>query len=147
MPFGAEMAGGGARFRLWASASASVQLEIGHDNPRVVPMEAQAQGWHAVRVEGLGAGTPYAFRLASGLRVADPASRANPWDVAGPSALIDPRAFEWTDDAWQGRPWPEAVALSFPVRTAFATNSARRRLISVIPSWRWCAKARMPFAK
>ena len=109
MPFGAEMAGGGARFRLWAPESATVSLEIGRGNPRVVEMQALPGGWHAARVEGLSAGTAYAFRLANGERVPDPASRTNPWGVSEPSALFDPRAFEWTDDAWQGRPWREAV--------------------------------------
>ncbi len=39
----------------------------------------------------------------------DPASRFQPWDVNGPSAVVDPCAFEWSDDAWRGRPWREAV--------------------------------------
>ena len=117
MAFGAEMAGGGARFRLWAPASPTVRLEIGRDDPRVIEMQAQAQGWHEVRVEGLGAGTAYAFRLAGGQRVPDPASRFNPWDVNEPSALVDPRAFEWTDDAWQGRPWREAVVCEVHIGT------------------------------
>ncbi|HEX4334204.1 MAG TPA: malto-oligosyltrehalose trehalohydrolase [Usitatibacter sp.] len=130
MPFGAEMAGGGARFRLWAPASPEVRLEIGRENPRLVPMQAQAQGWHGVRVEGLPAGTAYAFRLPDGSRVPDPASRSNPWDVSEPSALVDPRAFEWTDDAWQGRPWREAVVCEVHIGTftpggTFAAATAR----------------------
>jgi len=117
MPFGAEIAGGGARFRLWAPASPRVRLEIGRENPRIVDMEAQADGWHAARVEGVPAGSAYGFRLADGKRVPDPASRFNPWDVSGPSALVDPRAFEWTDDAWQGRPWHEAVVCEIHIGT------------------------------
>jgi maltooligosyltrehalose trehalohydrolase len=117
MPFGAEMAGGGARFRLWAPASETVRLEIGREAPRMVDMATQGDGWHAARVEGLAAGTAYAFRLANGRRVPDPASRFNPWDVAEPSALIDPRAFEWSDDAWQGRPWHEAVVYELHLGT------------------------------
>ncbi len=117
MPFGAEMAGGGARLRFFAPASRGVRLEIGRENPRVVEMAAQEDGWHSLRVEGLASGTPYAFRLASGLVVPDPASRSNPWDVAGPSVLVDPRAFEWTDDAWQGRPWREAVVYELHIGT------------------------------
>lgn len=117
MPFGAEVAGGGARFRLYAPASPKVALEIGHENPRVVDMVAGEDGWHCARVEGAGAGTAYAFRLASGHVVPDPASRSNPWDVTGPSALVDPRAFEWTDDAWQGRPWHEAVVYELHIGT------------------------------
>lgn len=39
----------------------------------------------------------------------DPASRANPYDVHGPRQVVDAAAFNWQDDAWQGRPWHEAV--------------------------------------
>ena len=117
MPFGAEMAGGGTRFRLWAPAQPRVRLELGKDTPRVVDMAPEEGGWHAARIEGVAAGTPYAFRLESCERVPDPAARANPWDVNGPSAVVDPRAFEWTDDAWQGRPWREAVVYEMHVGT------------------------------
>ena len=39
----------------------------------------------------------------------DPASRYQPEDVHGPSEVVDPAAFAWTDLEWQGRPWKEAV--------------------------------------
>jgi maltooligosyltrehalose trehalohydrolase len=117
MPFGAQMESGGARFRLWAPACERVALEIGRDAPRALAMTREEGGWHAARVEGLPPGTAYAFRLDEATRVADPASRSNPWDVEGPSALVDPRAFEWTDDAWSGRPWHEAVVYELHVGT------------------------------
>ena len=117
MPFGAEMAGGGTRFRLWAPAREAVTLEIGTDARSSIAMTREDGGWHAARVEGLPAGTAYAFRIDEATRVPDPASRANPWDVAGPSALVDPRAFEWSDDSWQGRPWREAVVYELHVGT------------------------------
>ena len=117
MPFGAEMSDGGARFRLWAPACDRVALEIGKDSPRAIDMTREEGGWHAARVEALPAGTAYAFRLDDATRVPDPASRSNPWDVEGPSALVDPRAFEWSDDAWRGRPWHEAVVYELHVGT------------------------------
>ena len=126
MPFGAQMAGGGTRFRLWAPACPRVRLEIGKHSPpadglpgqaRVVDMTAEDGGWHTARVEAIPAGTAYSFLLEDGTRVPDPASRSNPWDVKGPSAVVDPRAFEWTDDAWQGRPWREAVVYELHIGT------------------------------
>jgi malto-oligosyltrehalose trehalohydrolase len=108
---------GGTRFRLWAPACERVALEIGKDSPRAVAMTREAEGWHSARVEALPPGTAYAFRLDEATRVADPASRSNPWDVDGPSALVDPRAFEWTDDAWGGRPWHEAVVYELHIGT------------------------------
>src|SRR5260221_13551862 len=108
MPFGAELAGGGPGFRLWAPACTRVRLGLGREAPRLVDMAAEEDGWHMARLEGVAAGTAYAFRLEDGALVPDPASRANPWDVHGPSAAVDPRAFGGGADPRRGRPWPEA---------------------------------------
>jgi malto-oligosyltrehalose trehalohydrolase len=117
MPFGAELAGGAAAFRLWAPACESVQLLLGRGTPRAVAMQRREGGWHEARVENVSAGTAYAFRVDDGDPVPDPASRANPWDVNGPSVVVDPGAFEWTDGAWRGRPWHEAVVYELHVGT------------------------------
>lgn len=66
-------------------------------------------GWYALRVPTLLAGTAYQYIVDDSHTVPDPASRFQPSDVNGPSALIDPEAFEWSDAAWRGRPWHEAV--------------------------------------
>ena len=110
MPFGAELADGRARFRLWAPAIAEVTLLLGDKREqRDVAMRATGDGWHEAVADEVAAGTPYAFRIDTGPAVPDPASRFQPWDVNGPSAVVDPRAFEWNDDAWRGRPAREAV--------------------------------------
>jgi len=115
MPFGAEIAGGGARFRLWAPARGSVELLLGHDRERSVEMRAGAAGWHEIAVESVDAGTPYAFKVDDAEPVADPASRSNPWGPNGRSVLVDPRAYEWNDGDWRGRPWNEAVVYELHV--------------------------------
>jgi len=110
MPFGAQRdADGSTRWRLWAPAAAEVVLVL---DGRDIPMQPRANGWHEVHVDDPATartGSRYAFRLPDGLTVPDPASRANPDDVHGPSELIDPLAFDWPDAAWRGRPWHEAV--------------------------------------
>jgi maltooligosyltrehalose trehalohydrolase len=115
MPFGAEYRDGTTRFSLWAPACEQVRLELGRGRPRVVPMHA-ADGWHTVTLESA-PGEAYAFRVSDGLVVADPASRSNPWDVDGPSAVVDPLAYEWQDGAWKGRPWNEAAIYELHVGT------------------------------
>ena len=117
MPFGAELREGAARFRLWAPACREVRVEIDRDPARRVAMDAEGEGWHCVTVDGLAAGTPYAFVVDGGDPVPDPASRSNPWDVNGPSALVDPEAFAWKDAAWKGRPWHEAVVYEMHLGT------------------------------
>ena len=63
-------------------------------------------------------GSRYAFRIDGGLRVPDPASRFQPDDVQGLSAVVDPRAYGWSDGDWSGRPWEEAVIYEAHVGTA-----------------------------
>jgi len=115
MPFGAERAEGGARFRLWAPARKSVELLLGHDRERSVEMRAGTRGWHEIAMENVPAGTPYAFRVDDDAPVADPASRSNPWGPGGRSVFVDPHSYEWHDEDWRGRPWGDAVVYELHV--------------------------------
>jgi maltooligosyltrehalose trehalohydrolase len=118
MPFGAEYGEGATRFRLWAPACDSVRLELGRDKPHSIPMARGGGGWHEALVERVHPGEAYAFRVKDGApAVPDPASRANPWDVNGPSVVVDPLAYDWQDDGWRGRPWHEAVVYELHVGT------------------------------
>ena len=106
MPFGAEVQpDGGVRFRLWAPSvrRASLVLET-----RETPMGALPEGWFEAETAAR-PGDLYRFRLDGCLLIPDPASRFNPQDAQGPSEIIDPAAFDWGDENWQGRPWEEAV--------------------------------------
>jgi malto-oligosyltrehalose trehalohydrolase len=109
MAFGAQpLPDGGVRFRLWAPAHERIGLAFepaGH----VVAMTSLGDGWHELESREAGAGTRYRFVLPDGMRVPDPASRFQPEDVHGPSEVIDPAAFAWTDGGWLGRPWHETV--------------------------------------
>lgn len=70
---------------------------------RRVKMTLEADGYHSVTINAVHAGDLYALRLNSGSRLfSDPASRSQPHGPCGPSQLVDPQQFAWTDDAWQG---------------------------------------------
>jgi maltooligosyltrehalose trehalohydrolase len=73
-----------------------------------VPMERLADGFFETVVEGLGAGALYRFLLGDGTRVPDPASRFQPHDVHGPSELVDPAAYSWSE-TWSGLAWNDVV--------------------------------------
>lgn len=49
------------------------------------------------------------YLLPDGTKVPDSAFRFQPQDVHGPSELINPARFQWSDQNWSGRPWTEAV--------------------------------------
>ena len=115
MPFGAEVqAGGGVRFRFWAPGAKQVQLSIGN---RLLSMNQTGDGWYEHVEPQAGPGTRYQYRIDGELLVPDPASRFQPEDVDGPSEVVDPRAYKWSDHAWNGRPWREAVIYELHVGT------------------------------
>ena len=80
-------------------------------------MHSSGDGWHELVVEDAGPGTRYRFVLPDGARVPDPASRYAPVGVHGPSEVVDPDAFRWSDAEWRGRPWSEAVLYELHVGT------------------------------
>ena len=116
MKFGTQIIPHGVRFRLWAPFCQAVSLKI-YDLNMVVAMEAQPRGWYEVEVAEARPGMRYRFVLENGHEVPDPASRFQPEDLDGPSEIIDPRAFGWTDEGWRGRPWEEMVIYELHVGT------------------------------
>lgn len=115
MPFGASLVPGGVHFRFWAPGAEAVRLHLLEG--ALLPMTAEADGWHHLVTDQARTGTRYAFRLPDGLDVPDPASRFQPADVHGPSEVIDPAAYPWRDGHWRGRPWHEAVIYELHVGT------------------------------
>ena len=109
MAFGAELVDGGVRFRLWAPARSALDIEVTASGQAArYPMARRDGGWFECVVPGAAAGARYAFVI-DDLRVPDPASRSNPDDVHGASAVVDPASYDWSDGDWRGRPWEEAV--------------------------------------
>jgi len=107
--WGAEvLPGGGARFRLWAPALDKLSL-LAVPSGKAQPMARSSDGWFELITDLVGTGGSYLFQLPGGMRVPDPAARAQRRDVHGPSRLIDPRAYAWQCTDWRGRPWDEAV--------------------------------------
>jgi malto-oligosyltrehalose trehalohydrolase len=100
---------GAARFRIWAPGQGSVSL-VATASGAIEPMRPAGEGWFALKSCAVAVGESYAFALGDGgMRVPDPAARAQAGDVHGPSLLVDPGAYRWETADWQGRPWPEAV--------------------------------------
>jgi malto-oligosyltrehalose trehalohydrolase len=105
--FGANpLVDGQTQFSLWAPAQDSVSVAV--EGRADLPMSRSVDGWfHATSL--CPAGTRYRYRLADGMLVSDPASRAQADDVHDASVVIDPRAYTWRNTGWHGRPWSETV--------------------------------------
>ncbi len=100
-PVGANVAPGeGVYFRVWAPRRGLVEVAI--DGGKTVRLEPESGGYHAGLVAGIGAGTRYRYRLDGGDAYPDPASRYQPEGPHGPSEVVDPSTFAWTDHDWKG---------------------------------------------
>ncbi len=122
-------AGGGTRFRVWAPAAARVAVVIEPERRRVA-LAAEAGGYFAGRVGGVGAGDRYRIVVDDGEPVPDPASRAQPDGVHGASAVVDPGGFPWSDAGWRGVALADLVLYELHVGTftsagTFAAAAAR----------------------
>jgi maltooligosyltrehalose trehalohydrolase len=106
VPVGAEVrADGGVEFRLWAPAASQVEvvLEGGTGAGASGKLQPQACGYFALDMWEASAGTRYRFRLDGGESLRpDPASRFQPEGPHGPSEVVDPTRFAWTDGDWRG---------------------------------------------
>jgi maltooligosyltrehalose trehalohydrolase len=101
-------------FRVWAPTPESVAVEVGGE---VVPMvRVGDRGWYEAEVDWAGVGDDYRF-VVDGDAVPDPRSPFQPEGVHGPSRVIEPAAFPWTDDGWRGVHLPSAVLYELHVGT------------------------------
>ena len=105
LPIGVELnPDGGAHARVWAPKRKQVDLVI-YDRDQVVEtiaLAAEAEGYFSGAIAKASAGTRYKFRLDGGDAFPDPASRFQPAGPHGPSEIVDPARYAWTDGSWKG---------------------------------------------
>ena len=102
-PIGAELLPGGAHARIWAPKAKRVEL-VAEPDGRATALDDEGNGYFSGAVTGLAAGGLYRFRLDGGETLyPDPMSRFQPDGPHGPSQLVDPHRFDWTDGDWRGR--------------------------------------------
>jgi maltooligosyltrehalose trehalohydrolase len=96
LPLGARpRPDGTTRFRVWAPRPERIALRIdGTDHE----LGDEGFGVRAVDVEAPH-GTDYAY-VVDGEELPDPATRWQPEGLRGPSRVVDPKAFRWTDGGW-----------------------------------------------
>jgi maltooligosyltrehalose trehalohydrolase len=112
LPVGAEVVRGGAdptpdgvHFRVWAPSARAVDVVLeGPTQSGSFALEPEgASGYFSGLVRHARAGLLYRYRLAHlPDPLPDPASRFQPDGPFGPSQVIDPDCFAWTDAAWRG---------------------------------------------
>ena len=104
-PIGAEVHGDGVHFRVWAPQSTQVAVVLADatsmENPTRHDLSAEENGYFSGLIAGARAGQHYRFALNRG-EFPDPVSRFQPEGPHGPSRIVDPSTFSWTDNEWRG---------------------------------------------
>src|SRR5262245_65108584 len=100
-PIGAEvLASGQVHFRVWAPERRRVELVVEEPSAPPVTLEPEGNGYFSV-LAPVRDGALYRYRLDRDTTLyPDPASRFQPRGPFGPSAVVDPSAFAWSDAAW-----------------------------------------------
>jgi maltooligosyltrehalose trehalohydrolase len=95
----------GVHFRVWAPSARSLEVVLeGPSQSGAFPLEPEgASGYFSGLVRHADAGLLYRYRLPHiDEPRPDPASRFQPDGPFGPSEVVDPDGFAWTDQAWRG---------------------------------------------
>lgn len=110
---------GGTRFRVWSPESTNVELLVERAGAptTAVPLARGDDGTFSALVPGVTTGDRYRYRVDGEGPFPDPASRYQPEGVHGPSEVVDPGRFVWTDREWRGIARDELVIYELHVGT------------------------------
>jgi len=122
--FGPRLTEKGAIFQLWAPAVNRVDVML----DKIYPLVSGEDGWFSAEIPGVKAGATYRFHIDGASNVPDPGSAFQPLDIAGPSEIIDHKAYPWRATDWRGRPWEETVLLETHIGT-FTKEGTYRAMI------------------
>ena len=110
----------GTRFRVWAANARRVEVVL-YEGDRLVAahdLAPERDGYFAGYIAGVPPGARYMYRLDGGEPRPDPAARFQPTGVHGPSQVVDPSAFRWSDGDWRGIMLEDLVLYELHVGTA-----------------------------
>jgi maltooligosyltrehalose trehalohydrolase len=94
---------GSAHARVWAPACRSIAVVVERPSGEsVTELVRTPGGVFEGLIADVRAGDRYRFQLDGNRRRPDPVSRFQPEGPHGPSAVIDPDTFQWTDSRWKG---------------------------------------------
>jgi maltooligosyltrehalose trehalohydrolase len=141
LPIGADvLPGNGTDFRVWAPLRKKVEVVIegsvfnrDHGGCAAVELQPEGGGYFSGMVPAAAGGTLYRYRLDGGDLFPDPASRFQPLGPHGPSQVIDPSGFQWTDRDWPGISIPGQIIYEMHIGT-FTPEGTWKAAAALLPS-------------
>jgi maltooligosyltrehalose trehalohydrolase len=118
LPIGAEvLPEDGVHFRVWAPRRRRVEVVLDGEMGGL-ELRPEGDGYFVAMIPTARAGTLYRYRLDGEAKLyPDPASRFQPQGPHGPSQVIDPGRFPWTDQGWPGTPLLSQVIYEMHIGT------------------------------
>lgn len=95
-------------FRVWAPNAHQVVVRFPGGEGKDIPMEPAENGYFVLQTHAA-PGERYFYVVDRHRPVPDPVSRFLPQGVHGPTEIIDPETFQWTDANWRGLPLKDYV--------------------------------------
>ena len=126
-PLGQE----GVQFRVWAPKLTALAVKL-EGSPSSFPMQRAGEDFEVV-IPQARAGGVYSLVLDTGTYRPDPVSRAQPRGVHGPSQIVDPDSFVWSDRDWKGIPLRDYIFYELHTGT-FTSDGTFDGIISRIGS-------------
>ena len=122
-PVGAHVLDDGrCAFRVWAPRARNVDVLLLGDPGRIESLAPAERGYFAAILDRVTPGQLYRYRLDGERELPDPAARAQPHGVHGPSAVV-PRDFDWSDAGWKGPPLRDYIIYELHVGTFTAAGT------------------------
>jgi maltooligosyltrehalose trehalohydrolase len=125
----------GTSFCVWAPEHARVDLVLERGGNRDVrPLARDGRGYWSAVFDDVHAGDRYRYQLNDddSQIYPDPASRYQPEGVHGPSEVVNPAAFQWTDQEWRAPRREELVFYELHVGT-FSPEGTFRGVVERLP--------------
>jgi len=97
-----------------------------------IPLIQEPFGYWKGTAQDISPGTRYQYFLNHSMERPDPASRSQPEGVHGPSEIIDPQAFSWTDREWRGMPLEQYIIYELHTGT-FTPEGTFEAIIGRLP--------------
>lgn len=121
-PAGAEvLKSGGVSFRVWAPEHKKIEIAfLDKDKFEVISlneMEPEPEGYFSLISFEAKNNSLYKFRIDDGELYPDPFSKFQPSGPYGPSQVIDPDIFQWSDKDWKGIHLPGQIFYEMHIGT------------------------------
>ena len=116
---GAHVCGDAVHYRTWCEHEHAEVLIVNAQRQvlRTVQLNAEGGGYFSGLDQNGRAADLYRYRLGETGDSPDPASRFQPQGVHGPSMVVDPAAFRWTDQSWKAPSYRDLIVYELHLGT------------------------------